>query len=165
MVVSMRTSLSGELQRSFTEVLDLRLVTILQEQLQPVARRQQEDDQALSQRYETIISKLKHNQANLELFQAIQFDILTTSNSSRHQCEMIMSKMQDQELSQTAAVDTIKQHLTTAISDLKAAPEKVLTTNVRLVKRRRTNTLNQPLQTLRAASDNEEIDPGSLEDL
>jgi hypothetical protein len=165
MVVSMRTSLSGELQRSFIEVLDPRLVTILQEQLQPVARRQQEDDQALSQRYETIISKLEHNQANLELFQATQFDILITSNSSRHQCEIIMSKMQDQELSQTAAVDTIKQHLTTAISDLTAAPEKVLTTNVRLVKRRRTNRLNQPLQTLRAASDNEEIDPGSLEDL
>jgi flagellar biosynthesis/type III secretory pathway chaperone len=60
--------------------------------------------------------------------------------------------MQEHKLKQTAAINTVKQHITNAIKDLKTEPTNlsngIAFTRQQLNSRQRTNSLNQPLQTL-----------------
>ena len=155
-VMTMQTSLSGEFQRTFTEVLDPRLVSILQEQLQPTNTTSQ-------LQHETMLSKFWDQ----ELSQAAAVETINTA--SQRQNEIMLSRFQDLELSQAAAVDNIKCRITNAIKDSQKEPSKRLIQNYpsrwQRPRRQQTVGLEQSLETLCTASDNELIDSGSLEDL
>jgi len=150
-------------------VLDPRLVALLQEQFQPITTGVQEERLATSQQYEIIVSKLEGHNADRKAFQAIKDDLSTSNQTSQSQFEMLLSKFHDQELSQSAAINIIKRHITKAITDLKTESAKQPISNSpfgsKKVSRQKMNRLKRPLQTLWAASDNDQIDAGSLEEL
>lgn len=75
-----------------------------------------------------------------------------------------------QEPTQAIALDTIKQHITSAIQDLRKDQVRPFVENRELrwllARRQRRNQLNQSLGTLSAAaSENEMLDDSSLEEL
>ena len=151
LVHSAQSSFGPELRRTFAEVIDPRLVTLLQEQLQPVASQLLKDSQATSQQYSEIMSKLD----SLRL-QRSQPEISTICH--------------DRERSQAAAVETIKEHITSAINGLRdGTPMQKLQANHKLRSpldtRQSANPLNHPLETLQAASENQLLHRGSLEEL
>lgn len=155
-VLCVQSNLSGELQRSFAEVLDPRLVTLLQEQLQPLSLSLQESERASMRQHEIIVSKLESNSADLKLLQDTQAALITSSQASQ-QNDAFLARLREQGQLQEDAIQTITQHITSAIRDLKVEParhlEVVPASRGQLLRRRRTNRLDQPLRTLQEASD------------
>ncbi|KAE9377696.1 hypothetical protein N431DRAFT_478870 [Stipitochalara longipes BDJ] len=171
-IISMQSSLSGELQRVFTETLDPRLVSLLQEQLAAIDLKLVESGYKATQQHETIISKLESQETNLELLQTTQAELQISGWNMTERSEMLLSKLQEHELNQTVAIDKIKQHITSAIEELKTEPPDPpdpLGGNDRsrrqLAARRRAIPLDQSLQTLQSASDDELLRRDSLEEI
>lgn len=168
-VISIQSNLSGELHRAFEETLDPRLVSLLQEHLQPINLSLIEGGQTAAQQHEVIVSKLDSQRTNLNLLQTAQADLRTFSWNLTQRSDMLLCKMQEHELNQIAAIDTVKQHITTAIKELKTEPTNpfngIASPRRQLNSKRRTNPLDQPLQMLQAASKNELLDRGSLEEM
>ncbi|KAN0094209.1 hypothetical protein V8E51_017393 [Hyaloscypha variabilis] len=151
LVHSAQSGFGPELRRTFAEVIDPRLVTLLQEQLQPLNSQLLKDGQASSQQYSEISSKL---------------DSLALRGSQSE----ITAGNRDWETHQAAAVETIKEHITSAIESLRNGTptlelHKNHTLRLQLDKRGNANPLNQPLEMLHAASRNQLLDHGPLEEL
>jgi len=151
LVHSAQTNFGAELRRTFTEVIDPRLVDLLQKQLQPLTCQLLKDSQASSQQYSEILSRL---------------DSLALQGSQSE----ISIENQDREIHQAAAVETIKEHITSAIESLRnGTPTQKFhvnhTSRLQFDKRGNMDSLNQPLETLQAASRNQLLDHGPLEEL
>jgi hypothetical protein len=121
MVSSLQKQLTGESQRTFTNVLDPRLVAILQEQLQPVKSKLQDDYLKVIEQNDDLVSKIEQQHQNIQL---IQQELLENSRCAAQNNEMLMSGLHEQDRHRTSAVETIKQHITSAIEALKT--EQVL---------------------------------------
>ena len=165
----MQSNLSGELRRVFTETLDPRLVSLLQEQLAPIDLKLIESSNQNTQQHETIICKLESQKTDFERLQATQAELKVSSWNMTNRSEMLLSKLQEQEVNQSAAIERIQQHITSAIEELKAkVPDQVEGNALRrrrLISRRRDTPIEQPLQTLQAASDDALLDRASLEEM
>ncbi|CAG8978479.1 hypothetical protein HYALB_00005053 [Hymenoscyphus albidus] len=166
-VVSMEAKLGEQLRRTFQEVVDPRLVSILQQQSQPVTERLVETQMLSQQPQEEILSKLDCH--------ASTFSNRTMRNSappfhsaSQSEYDAMLSNFERIDISQDVAVNTIKQHTNSAINDLKSDCNheiggKLLSRRNQIAMRRRGAELDQPPKALET-SHHEIRTCGSLED-
>ncbi len=169
-VASMPTNLGAEFQRTFAEVLAPRVVSLLQEQLQPITTTLAEHHRATSQQYEVIVSKLESNKAELKALPRTQFETSALFQlTSQQQYDGILSTYQDAALSRTAAINTIKRHVNSTIKGLGEGSSRQLVEGYPSrrprPRRQKVNRADQPLEALYVASGNGRIDCGPLEDL
>ena len=170
----MQQNLSKEFRLAFTEILEPRLISLLQEQLQPMSDKLLDDSKRICQIKQPVAPKPHNFQEQIESTDSLQIISPKESASDRvltSHCQETLSKLcpQVQEPSQAIALDTIKQHITSAIQDLKKDQARPFVENREfrwlLARRQRKNQLNQSLETLSAASENKMFDDSSLEEL
>ena len=133
-----------------------------------------DDHERICQIKQLVAPKPHNFQEQTESPDSLQIILSKESASDRvltSHCQKTLSKPcpQVQEPSQGIALDTIKQHITSAIQDLKKDQARQFVENRELrwllARRQRKNQLNQSLETLSAASENKMFDDGSLEEL
>ena len=168
-VTSMQANLNGEFKRVFTETLDPRLASLLQEQLAPMNLRLIEGSNRSTEQQATILSKIESQETYFECLQTTQAELKASSWNITNQSEMLLSKLQEHEVNQSIAIERIQQHIASAIGELKIDVPCPAKGNVlrrrHVVARRRKSPIEQPLQTLQAASDDELLDRASLEEM
>ena len=144
----MQSNLSGELKSVFTETLDPRLVSLLQEQLAPINLRLVDNGCRSMQQQEVILSRITSQETYFGRLQAA---------------------LAENEVNQSAAIDKIQQHITSGIEELRTKVQSSVETNIisrrRISAKRRQTPVDQPLQMLQAASDDELLDRASLEEM
>lgn len=156
----MEPKLGNQIRKNFQEVIDPRLVAILQEQLEPITKDLAESRNLATQHHGALISKLVMTQSSP----------LPYETGLQSEYEAIITNFQSLEVSQNVAVDTIKEHIHGAIEGLKndhlQVGRNIISRRMQLANtRKRQSPLDQPLQNLGEISKHQTIDPGSLEDL
>ncbi|CAG8952950.1 hypothetical protein HYFRA_00007665 [Hymenoscyphus fraxineus] len=166
-VVSMEAKLGEQLRRNFQEVVDPRLVSILQQQLQPVTERLVETQMLSQQLQEEILSKLDYHTSTVS-DRTMRHSAPSFHSASQSEYDAMLSNFERIEISQDAAVNTIKQHITCAINDFKSDYNHEIGGNLvsrrkQIAMRRRRAELDQPLKALETPH-HEIRTCGSLED-
>jgi hypothetical protein len=82
MVVAVHKNLNGELRTAFTNVLDPRLIVLLQENLQPIQQELSASQRTSDNKYETLLSKFQQQNMSLDLaVEAIKLHITNATQT------------------------------------------------------------------------------------
>lgn len=116
MIIALNKTLSGDLKTAFTEVLDPRLVELLQLHLQPLSEHVREDWDVRTEQHQAIISNFDQYESILP---ALQIEGSEYAQATNRHLEAIIAQVQKQDLDLAEAVRNVKMHIEKATSFLK----------------------------------------------
>lgn len=116
-VVSVEKSLPGNLKRCFSEVLSPQLVSILQQNLQPLGDLGAGQDGLADGRHAVVMTEMKERRG---LIHSVETQIPVCQETIIRSQEDILSKFRKQDTKLADAVEDIKAHITSATSALQS---------------------------------------------